>query len=122
MSHSVNITIDLMDRFAQRLTVPFQAAAARHDSILPHPFVLTSDGVAHGITYAAQMLREEGRVDLAWRGLKDAADDTDRQLEEYGWMFTAEETEGLRNASSEIRRLIAEFAPPSVLGQGAAPS
>lgn len=122
MADSVNITADLMDSFAQRLTAPFQAAAERHDSVLPHPFVLTSDGVAHGIAYAAQMLREEGRVDLAWRGLKDAADDTDRQLEEYGWMFTVEETEGLRIASSEIRRLIVEFAPPGVLEGAVAPA
>ena len=120
MSDSVNITADLMDSFAQRLTIPLQAAAARQDSILPHPFVLTSDGVVYGIAYAAQMLREEGRMDLAWRGLQDAADGTDRQLEEYGWMFTVEETEGLRIASSEIRRLITEFASPGVLEEATA--
>lgn len=55
---------------------------------------------------------------MAWRGLKDAADDTDRQLEEYGWMFTVEETEWLRIASSEIRRLITKFEPLDILEEG----
>ena len=77
--------------------------------------------MAYGIGYASQMLEQHGRVDLAWRALTDAAEETVCQLEEYGWLFTVEEVEGLKIVSSEIRQVVAENAPPGVPTEVAAP-
>lgn len=118
---TMRITAGLLDGYVQRLVGPFHVAAERHGAPMPHTFVVRSDSVAYGIGYASQMLEQDGRVDLAWRALLDAADETNRQLEEYGWIFTAEEAEELRIASGEIRQFIAEHGPQDVVTGAAAP-
>lgn len=117
----MQITARFLDSYAARILGSFHSAAERHGSPVPHPFVVRSDNVAYGIGYASQMLEQDGRSDLAWRALMDAAEDTDRQLEEFGWLFNVEEVEGLRIVSSEIRQVVAENARPGVPTEAAAP-
>ena len=117
----MSITARLLDDFARRLVKLFHTAAKRHGSPMPHTFVVRSDGVTYGIGYASQMLEQKGRADLAWQALIDAAEETDRQLEDFDWLFTMEEMEGLRIVSGEIRQFFAENAPPGVLMKAATP-
>ena len=117
----MSISPSLMNHYARRITTPFHGAAGRYGSPVPHAFVVRSDSVAYGIGYASQVLEQDGQTDLAWRALTDAADETEQQLKEYGWMFTAEEAEQLEGAISEIRQLSIAEAQSAIPKEVSAP-
>ncbi len=117
----MTINAGLLDDYARRIVTPFHDAAERHGTPVPHSFVLRSDSVTYGIGYASQVLEQDDRTDLAWRALIDAADESEQQLTECGWLFTADEQQELRVTIREIRQFIVESAPSAVWKEAAAP-